>query len=90
MEANRRRYDRIAPICDTLEWGIELQARDWRRELWHTVGAGRKILELGVGTGKSLPFYPPGAEVTAIDISEKKLEDAQCLLAYQLNLSREC
>jgi phosphatidylethanolamine/phosphatidyl-N-methylethanolamine N-methyltransferase len=89
MEANRRRYDRIAPICDTLEWGIESWARHWRSELWHMVGADEKVLELGVGTGKSFPFYPPGAEVTAIDISEKMLKDAQCLLAYQLNLSRE-
>jgi len=53
------------------------------------VGADEKVLELGVGTGKSFPFSPPGAEVTAIDISEKMLKDAKCLLAYQLNLSHE-
>ncbi len=54
------------------------------------VGAGGKILELGVGRGKSFSFYPPGADVTAIDISEKMLEHAQCLFANQLNLAREC
>jgi phosphatidylethanolamine/phosphatidyl-N-methylethanolamine N-methyltransferase len=76
-QATRRRYDRIAPIYDTLEWGIELRARHWRSELWHMVGADEKVLELGVGTGKSFPFYPPGADVTAIDISQRMLERAR-------------
>lgn len=76
-EATRRRYDRIAPIYDALESGIELRARHRRRELWHLVGKDEKVLELGVGTGKSFPFYPPGTEVTAIDISEKMLARAR-------------
>ncbi|MDH4111005.1 MAG: methyltransferase domain-containing protein [Gammaproteobacteria bacterium] len=76
-ESTRRRYDRIAPIYDALESGIELRARHWRRELWHLVGKAEKILELGVGTGKSFPFYPPGTEVTAIDISDKMLARAR-------------
>lgn len=38
-EATRRRYDRIAPVYDTLEWGIELWARHWRSELCGLVGA---------------------------------------------------
>ena len=37
---------------------------------------GQRVLELGVGTGKNIPFYPAGAEVTATDISERMLERA--------------
>ena len=34
---------------------------------------GERILEVGVGTGLSLPLYPPGVLVTGIDISEEML-----------------
>ena len=68
----QHRYDRIAPIYDALEWMVEWRARRWRRELWSRVGAGR-IIELGVGTGKNLRYYPPEQEIVAMDLSEKLL-----------------
>ncbi len=36
-----------------------------------------KLLEVGVGTGLSLPLYPPTSEIVAIDISSKMLEKAK-------------
>jgi ubiquinone/menaquinone biosynthesis C-methylase UbiE len=36
-----------------------------------------KCLEVGVGTGKNIPFYPDGIDMTAIDFSEKMLEKAK-------------
>lgn len=72
----RRRYDRIAPIYDTLEWMMEWRARRWRRDLWSRVEAGR-ILEMGVGTGKNIRYYPEGRDIVAMDISEKMLDHAQ-------------
>lgn len=72
----RRRYDRIAPVYDLMERAAEHQAMEgWRRQLWERV-EGRKILEVGVGTGKNIPFYPAGAEITAIDFSPRMLERA--------------
>lgn len=38
---------------------------------------GQRILELGVGTGLSLPLYPPHVQVTGIDLSGKMLREAQ-------------
>lgn len=74
-ELVRQRYDRIAAIYDVMESWMELRARRWRAELWARVPPGR-VLELGAGTGKNLPYYPPSAEITAIDISPRMLERA--------------
>ncbi|MEM1008032.1 MAG: class I SAM-dependent methyltransferase [Myxococcota bacterium] len=36
-----------------------------------------RILEVGVGTGLSLPYYPTDVEITGIDISKEMLEIAE-------------
>jgi phosphatidylethanolamine/phosphatidyl-N-methylethanolamine N-methyltransferase len=41
---------------------------------------GERILEIGVGTGLSLPLYPSGCEVVGIDISRPMLELARTRL----------
>ena len=72
----QRRYDRIAPVYDLLEVGCELFFRGWRHELWARVPAGR-VLEVGVGTGKNLPFHGSTHQVTGIDLSPRMLERAR-------------
>lgn len=72
----RRRYDRIAPVYDLLEWMMELRFRGWRRELWGLV-EGDQILELGVGTGKNVRYHPADKDITAIDLSERMLARAR-------------
>ena len=64
MEANpeRRRYRRIAPLYDLME-AIPERTRvgRWRRVLLERLAAGL-ALELGVGTGKNIPYYPGGID----------------------------
>jgi phosphatidylethanolamine/phosphatidyl-N-methylethanolamine N-methyltransferase len=44
---------------------------------------GQRILEVGVGTGLSLPYFRADAEVTGIDISTEMLERARRRVARQ-------
>jgi ubiquinone/menaquinone biosynthesis C-methylase UbiE len=39
--------------------------------------AGGRVLEIGVGTGLSLPHYPPGVELVAVEPSEPMLRRAR-------------
>lgn len=75
-ERARRAYDRASRWYDIQEWLPErLAFRKWRRQLWDMVPDGH-VLEVGVGTGKNLPYYRGGHTVTAIDLSPKMLERA--------------
>jgi len=76
-EVARKRYDRIATFYDFVEGLVERSRYStWRRFLWNKV-EGKKILEVGVGTGKNFAYYPANAEITAIDFSKKMLRRAQ-------------
>ncbi len=71
------RYDRIAPVYDLMEFTVEkLAFEDWRAQLWSLL-EGERVLEVGVGTGKNLPYHPAGSRVTAVDLSPRMLARAQ-------------
>lgn len=72
----RRRYDRIAGLYDAFAGLMERRAQGWRRELWALAGAGT-ILELGVGTGQNLAYYPRDRAIVAVDLSPLMLERAR-------------
>ena len=75
-EQTRIRYQCIAPIYDRMEALSERRFRAWRPRLWSRV-YGPEVLEVGVGTGKNIPYYPPGLAITAIDLTPGMLERAQ-------------
>ncbi len=85
VAASRARYNRVTPILEIIKGLSELLSTKSRRQrlaesrrqkLWSLVPAGR-ILEVGVGTGTNIPYYPSGAEVTAIDLSAERLTQAR-------------
>ena len=78
VEKVRKRYDRVAPFYDLEQaLGERLFFGRLRRELWAMVPEGAHVLEVGVGTGINLSYYPRAARVTAIDISERMLKRAK-------------
>lgn len=75
-EKIKRRYNRIASVYDIFEQPMELMLfKKWRTEVLSSLKG--KCLEVGVGTGKNIPFYPDDIDMTAIDFSEKMLEKAK-------------
>lgn len=73
----RKRYNRNASFYNLLEAPMEwLRFRQWRSRL-RTKITGPRALEVGVGTGKNLQYYPPDVNVTAIDFSPRMLAYAK-------------
>ncbi|GAB4528446.1 MAG: class I SAM-dependent methyltransferase [Anaerolineales bacterium] len=72
----RARYQCLAPFYDLMEILPERRFASWRRRFWAQV-QGERILEVGVGTGKNMPYYPPQAQVTAVDLTPGMLARAQ-------------
>lgn len=70
------KWDRIAPRFDGMaSKGAEERWKPYKQALFsHMEG---KILFLALGTGLDIPFFPPGQDITAIDISPKMVEQAQ-------------
>ena len=77
-DAIRRRYNRNAFLYDLIESPMERRFATWRRRLRDRI-AGPRALEVGVGTGKNLPYYPDGVSVTAIDFSPRMLARARAV-----------
>jgi ubiquinone/menaquinone biosynthesis C-methylase UbiE len=72
----RVRYDRNARRYDRMTCCTERLMTPGRAALWQRV-RGPQVLEVGVGTGKSFPYYPAGMAITAIDLSPRMLEQAR-------------
>jgi len=73
----RRRYNRIAFFYDFLETPMEsLRFSAWRKRLRAGI-EGERALEVGIGTGKNLAYYPVDVDITAIDLSPRMLARAQ-------------
>jgi phosphatidylethanolamine/phosphatidyl-N-methylethanolamine N-methyltransferase len=80
IEAVKAAYRRYANVYDAI-FGPVLQPG--RRAVMEALDCkpGERVLEVGVGTGLSLPLYPPGVRVTGIDLSREMLEKARLRVA---------
>ena len=76
LRETARTYDRIAPLYDLLDGIYE---HSWKRRLRAArfAPARGRILDVGVGTGCNIPFYPEGSKVVGIDMSERMLDRAR-------------
>ena len=75
-ERTRNRYQRISRVYDLMEILPEKRYHPWREKLWSLV-KGPRILEVGVGTGKNMPYYPPGMQIAGIDLTPGMLARAR-------------
>ncbi len=72
----RARYQRISSMYDRMESMTEQRSRRWRQKLWAQV-RGPRVLEVGVGTGKNIEFWPAGLDVVGIDLTPGMLAAAR-------------
>jgi ubiquinone/menaquinone biosynthesis C-methylase UbiE len=62
-------YDAVMAVTDRI--GL------WKLRSWLTRGSIGRVLEVGCGTGRNLPRYPPSARVIGIDPSLDSLRRAR-------------
>src|SRR5580700_2621662 len=74
-------YDRWAPIYDLVFGGVFEKGR--KAAISATNKLGGRVLEVGVGTGISLPLYAPNVRIFGTDISEAMLNKARKRVAEQ-------
>jgi len=76
IEAVKAAYRRYAGVYDAV-FGPVLQPG--RKAVVEALGCrpGDRVLEVGVGTGLSLPLYPAGVKLTGIDVSREMLDKAR-------------
>lgn len=80
-EVIKKRYDRTSKFYDLIEAPMEVMAlKSWRIEVMKLLKG--RVLEIGVGTGKNIEYYPKGLNITAIDFSEKMLQKAKIKAAF--------
>jgi phosphatidylethanolamine/phosphatidyl-N-methylethanolamine N-methyltransferase len=73
-------YGKLASVYD-LFFGLPLHHGRATAIQRMGIKANDQILEVGVGTGMSLPLYPRRCSVTAVDLSESMLERARTRMA---------
>ena len=72
-------YDRWAPIYDLVFGAVFRQGRSVAIDAAERVGG--RILEVGVGTGISLPRYHRSSRITGVDLSDAMLDKARARVA---------
>jgi len=80
IEAVKAAYRRYAGVYDTV-FGPVLQPGRKAVVQALCLKPGDRVLEVGVGTGLSLPLYPREVRITGIDLSHEMLEKARARVA---------
>lgn len=75
LDGVARAYDRWAPVYDLVFGAVFARGRSLAIEAAERVGG--HVLEVGVGTGLSLPAYKRSVRLTGVDISGPMLDKAR-------------
>lgn len=74
------KWDKMAPRFDSMAAkGAEARWKPYKSALFANMKG--KVLFMALGTGLDIPAFPPGRDITAIDISPKMIEQAQKRIA---------
>lgn len=87
--ATQQKWDKAAPLFDLMAGdGAEKRWEPFKRALFSKMDG--RVLFLALGTGLDIATFPPGQNITAIDISPKMLEVATArIAAYPGDLQAE-
>lgn len=77
MSDTADRYNRTSGIYDLYDRPMDLLGGVRRRRQRMLASTRGEVLEIGVGTGRNLEFYPHDVHVTGIDVSTGMLQHAQ-------------
>jgi len=78
-QVSERRAQRLRRYWDKHARSYDKQTAFWERRLfgdgrqWVCAQATGEVLEVAIGTGRNLPYYPPGIRLTGIDLSPAML-----------------
>jgi phosphatidylethanolamine/phosphatidyl-N-methylethanolamine N-methyltransferase len=79
LRSIEKAYARWAPVYDLVFDKVMAPGR--RAAVEAASRAGGRILDVGVGTGLELPYFPGGAQVVGVDLSEPMLHKARARVA---------
>ena len=77
-------YDKVGPIYESFHYNLFFKECFKTAFSFCDINRDSRILEVGVGTGQSFPYYPEDCSVTGIDISQAMLKQAQ------KNMKKQC
>ena len=80
-ETTKATYQRLAAVYDMMEILPERRYKPWRARLWRAVeeriSPADRLLEVGVGTGKNMPYWPRDLDISAVDLTPAMLRKAR-------------
>lgn len=80
--ATQRKWDKAARSFDLMSaYGPEWRWKPAKQRVFAHMQPGKKILFMALGTGLDIACFPPGCDITAIDISPKMVEHAAARVA---------
>jgi demethylmenaquinone methyltransferase/2-methoxy-6-polyprenyl-1,4-benzoquinol methylase len=80
------KFNRVSYLFDTMEIPMEhMWFSKWRKDILSDLSG--KVLDVGIGTGKNIPYYPNNCEVVGVDISNMMLSHAKEKAAHKDNIS---